>query len=131
MRWIPSAPRPESQRSIENLEEVFLYPACEVVLSEEELRDGVEKIKKEAKRTAEKFRKEMKTEEAYRVQSLADQIAEETTEYGNMAGLDAFLSYFCEERVSLLDYLDSEILLFFWRNSAEYRKRTVYRDRIF
>ena len=98
---------PESQRSIENLEEVFLYPACEVVLSEEELRDGVEKIKKEAKRTAEKFRKEMKTEEAYRVQSLADQIAEETTEYGNMAGLDAFLSYFCEERVSLLDYLDS------------------------
>ena len=98
---------PESQRSIENLEEVFLYPACEVVLSEEELRDGVEKIKKEAKRTAEKFRKEMKTEEAYRVQSLADQIAEETAEYGNMAGLDAFLSYFCEERVSLLDYLDS------------------------
>ena len=34
------------------------------------------KKKKEAEKTAEKFRKEMKTEEAYRVKSMADQIAE-------------------------------------------------------
>ena len=39
---------------------------------------------------------------------MADQIAEETMEYGITAGLDAYLSYFCEERVSLLDYLKKE-----------------------
>jgi transcription-repair coupling factor (superfamily II helicase) len=55
---------PESQRSIENLQEVYIYPACELVLTEEERRSGVEKIKKEAKKVADKFRKEMKTEEA-------------------------------------------------------------------
>ena len=99
---------PESQRSIENLEEIYIYPACELVLTEEERRNGVARIQKEAEKTAEKFRKEMKTEEAYRVKSMADQIAEETMEYGITAGLDAYLSYFCEERVSLLDYLKKE-----------------------
>ena len=99
---------PESQRSIENLEEIYIYPACELVLTEEERRNGVAKIQKEAEKAAEKFRKEMKTEEAYRVKSMADQIAEETMEYGITAGLDAYLSYFCEERVSLLDYLKKE-----------------------
>lgn len=99
---------PESQRSIENLEEIYIYPACELVLTEEERRNGVARIQKEAEKTAEKFRKEMKTEEAYRIKSMADQIAEETMEYGITAGLDAYLSYFCEERVSLLDYLKKE-----------------------
>ena len=69
--------QPESQRSIENLEEIYIYPACELVLTEEERRNGVAKIQKEAEKAAEKFRKEMKTEEAYRVKSMADQIAEE------------------------------------------------------
>ena len=87
---------PESQRSIENLEEIYIYPACELVLTEEERRNGVAKIQKEAEKAAEKFRKEMKTEEAYRVKSMADQIAEETMEYGITAGLDAYLSYFCK-----------------------------------
>ena len=83
-------------------------------MTEEERRNGVAKIQKEAEKAAEKFRKEMKTEEAYRVKSMADQIAEETMEYGITAGLDAYLSYFCEERVSLkmvsevVDYLKKE-----------------------
>lgn len=98
----------ESQRSIENMEEVTVYPACELVLTEEEKKAGIEKIKNEAKKVADRFRKEQKTEEAYRLTSMAEQLAEEVTEYGISAGLDAYLSYFCEERVSLLDYLDKE-----------------------
>lgn len=98
----------ESQRSIENLEEVHVYPACELVLTEAERKAGVERILKEAKKVSEKFRKEMKTEEAYRVKSAAEQLAEEVGELGISAGLDAYLSYFCEERVSLLDYFDAK-----------------------
>ena len=36
----------------------------------------------------------MKTEEAYRIKSMADQIAEETMEYGITAGLDAICLIF-------------------------------------
>lgn len=103
----------ESQRSIENLDEVHIYPACELVLTEEERRAGVERILKEAGKVSEKLRKAMKTEEAYRVKSAAEQLAEEAGELGISAGLDAYLSYFCEERVSLLDYFDAKNTLVF------------------
>lgn len=104
---------PESQRSIENLEEVHIYPACELVLSEAERKAGIERILKEAEKVSAKLRREMKTEEAYRVKSAAEQIAEEAGELGISAGLDAYLSYFCGERVSLLDYFDPENTLIF------------------
>ena len=103
----------ESQRSIENLEEVHIYPACELVLTEEERKAGIDRILKEAEKVSAKLRKEMKTEEAYRVKSAAEQIAEEAGELGISAGLDAYLSYFCEERASLLDYFDVENTLIF------------------
>lgn len=98
----------ESQRSIENLDEVHIYPACELVLTAEERRAGIGRILKEAEKVSLKLRKEMKTEEAYRVKSAAEQIAEEAGEFGISAGLDAYLSYFCSERVSLLDYFKYE-----------------------
>lgn len=97
---------PESQRSIENMEEIHIYPACELVLTEEERKTGIERILKEAEKVSAKLRKEMRTEEAYRIKSAAEQIAEEAGELCMSAGLDAYLSYFCEERVSLLDYFD-------------------------
>lgn len=116
---------PESQRSIENLEEVHIYPACELVLTEEERRAGVDKILNEAEKVSAKFRKEMKTEEAYRVKSAAEQFAEETLEYGISAGLDAYLSYFCEERVSLLDYFKKEDSLVFLDETVRTIERGV------
>ena len=104
---------PESQRSIENLDEIHIYPACELVLSKEERQAGVDKILAEAKKVHEKFRKEMKTEEAHRALSSAEQFAEQTIEYNVSAGMDAYLSYFCEERASLLDYFDKENTIVF------------------
>lgn len=114
---------PESQRSIENLEEVHIYPACELVLTEEERQAGIERILKEAEKVSAKLRKEMKTEEAYRIQSAAEQVAEEAGEFGISAGLDAYLSYFCEERVSLLDYFHEKETLIFLDETA----RTIER----
>ena len=42
-----------SQRSIEKLESVTIYPATELILSEEELRSGIGKIKEECRRHVE------------------------------------------------------------------------------
>ena len=103
----------ESQRSIENLEEISIYPACELVLTVQERQAGIGRILKEADKVSAKLRKEMKTEEAHRIKSTAAQIAEEAGELGISAGLDAYLSYFCEERVSLLDYFNRENTIIF------------------
>lgn len=44
----------ESQRSIENLDEVHIYPACELVLTKEERDAGIARILAEAKQVSEK-----------------------------------------------------------------------------
>ncbi|MBR3811771.1 MAG: transcription-repair coupling factor [Agathobacter sp.] len=98
----------ESQKSIEAIEEIKIYPACELVLTEEEKKAGIEKLLKEAKETSDKLRKEMKTEEAHRMLSTAEEKAEEWGELSIYAGMDAYLSYFSEERIGLLDYFSPE-----------------------
>ena len=103
----------ESQKSIENVDELAIYPACELVLGKEEKQKGIEAMLKEAKKVADKFRKEMKTEEAYRVSSMAEGLAEEWGELSICAGMDAYLSYFCKERTGLLDYFDKNDTVIF------------------
>lgn len=104
----------ESQKSIENIDRVSIYPAAELVLSDEEKAGGIDKLKAEAKRVSDKLRKQMKTEEAHRVTVMADELTEEWGELSMYAGMDAFLSYFFDERVGLLDYFKpSDSLIFF------------------
>ena len=98
----------ESQKSIENLDEVRIYPACELVLTEAEKQTGIQKLLEEAKRVSDKLRKEMKTEEAHRMMSMAAEKAEEWGELSLYAGMDAYLSYFTEEKRGLLDYFSPE-----------------------
>ena len=98
----------ESQKSIENIEIAAIYPACELVLSEEEKEAGIKALLDEAKKVSEKLRKEMKTEEAHRMLSMAEEKAEEWGELSIYAGMDAYLSYFCKDRKGLLDYFKPE-----------------------
>ena len=98
----------ESQKSIENIEMIGIYPACELVLSEKEKQDGIDALLKEASKVSEKLRKEMKTEEAHRMLSMAEEKAEEWGELSIYAGMDAYLSYFCADRKGLLDYFDPQ-----------------------
>lgn len=117
----------ESQKSIENLESLTIYPACELVLSKEKKEAGIEAFLKEAEGFSAKLRKEMKTEEAHRALSMAQELAEEWGELSMTAGMDAFLSYFTEERTGLLDYFNpDETFLFFdeLSRSAERGKQT-------
>lgn len=72
------------------------------------------KMLDEAERVSEKLRKDMKTEEAYRVSSTAKELAEEWGELSMYAGMDAFLSYFFDEKVGLLDYFDKDNTLIFF-----------------
>lgn len=65
-----------SQRSIEKLEAVSVYPATEFILSGDKLKEGLQKIQKEAKKQAEVLRKQMKTEEAHRIDIQVRELTE-------------------------------------------------------
>ncbi len=103
----------DSQRSIENLEEIRIYPASELIFDEEKKQKGLEKIRRDAEKLYETYRSEMKTEEAHRVKTLAQTVEENLTELGMLEGMDAYLNYFEEETVSLLDYFSKENSLVF------------------
>lgn len=95
-----------SQRSIENLQKIQIYPASEFLLDEKQLQDGMKHLKEEEEKVAQKLRKEQKTQEATRLRGAVDAFVEELQELGSSANLDAYLSYFAKQTVSLLDYFD-------------------------
>ncbi len=113
----------ESQRSIENLEEVWIYPASEVVLEDSIIQKGLQKLQKESDHIYETLRSEMKTEEAHRVKSAVEMLKEELEEMQGMTNVDSYLTYFFDKTVSLLDYFDEEKLLLFLDEPARCMER--------
>ncbi len=104
----------ESQKSIETVDYLTIYPACELVLDEAEREAGIARMKKEAETLSGKLRKDRKTEEAFFVSAHAEQLAEEWEEQAHYAGMDAYMSYFCEERSCLFDYFDPKDTFIFF-----------------
>lgn len=99
----------ESQRSIENLSSVKIYPASEYALSKECILNGINKIRNELSNTVETFRKEFKTEEANRLNVTINEFLTEAEIDANGVSLDSFVNYFCDNPVSLLDYFSEPV----------------------
>lgn len=97
-----------SQRSIEKLQSVSIYPATEMVLSKEDLRKGLERIEEEAKKCGEKFRQEFKTEEAHRLTAQVKELREQLLEFYASANLESYIRYFYPKTVSFLELLDRD-----------------------
>jgi len=86
-----------SQRSIEQLSAVRIFPASEFVLSQTELTRGFERLEKEAKNREKLFRDELKTEEAHRISRQVKELKEQVLELQNMDSLEGYIRYFYEE----------------------------------
>ena len=100
-----------SQRSIEKLESVSIYPATEMVLSKEELQAGLEAIEKEGKEYADRLRAEMKTEEAHCVKQQIKELKEQLLELGvslNAVNLESYIRYFYRNLSSFLEVFPAE-----------------------
>ncbi|MCR5686513.1 MAG: transcription-repair coupling factor [Lachnospiraceae bacterium] len=104
-----------SQRSIEKLPTVSVYPATEMVLDEERMRRGMEKVMSEAADVREAFRAKFRTEEGANAYKIAENLKEELEISGPaLVNLDSFLRYFYEETASLADYFTRRRALYFF-----------------
>lgn len=97
-----------SQRSIENLESICIYPATELILSKEQLANGIAKIEADAKKQEEVFRKAFLTQEAHRVISHAKELKEQVLELGMSVNLESYIHYFFEKTSSFIDLFNRE-----------------------
>ena len=101
-----------SQRSVEKLESITIYPATEMILDEKRLNAGVEKIKKEAGKQEKKLREQFLTEEAHRIKQAVEELIEQLSYGRNLVNLESYLKYFYEDTVSLISLLDQKKTLF-------------------
>ena len=102
-----------SQRSIENLESISIFPATEIILTEDELRKGLKNIEKESKETSAKLRAEFKTEEAHRIDVSFRELREDLTELGRMTNLESYVNYFYDNLCSFTDLFHKENTILF------------------
>ena len=102
----------ESQRSIENLSSLTIYPASEVLAEENRIRKGIARMEQDVKKAETSMRQNGMDEAAGRIQALFQETKEKLSErYGNL-GLDGYVSYFYDKTVSFCDYFAGKRTLF-------------------
>ena len=102
-----------SQRSIEPLSSVSIYPATELILSQQRLQDGLSRIRGEAERTEKALRRQMQTEQAHRLKETVGELLEQAENWHDYGGLESFVHYFYPQTDSLLDFFDPEKTMLF------------------
>ena len=93
-----------SQRSVEKLTQIDIYPATELILTGEQKREGLSRIEKEAKAFAGKLREGFHTEEAARITGQVREVAEQLREGIQVTSLESYIRYFYEDTVSFLQF---------------------------
>ncbi|MCR5311393.1 MAG: transcription-repair coupling factor [Lachnospiraceae bacterium] len=101
----------ESQRSIERLESISIYPACELPLSEDELLEGLKKIDKETEKVSAALAKAGKPEEAHRLRVHTEEVREQITELPWTFNADSYIRYFCDDLLSLADFFKDGLFI--------------------
>ncbi|MBD5481365.1 MAG: transcription-repair coupling factor [Lachnospiraceae bacterium] len=105
-----------SQRSLEGLKEIRIYPAAEMILTPERIAQGMERMKREADEVEARFRGGFQTEEAHRIRVMMRELTELLTESAavDAAGflnMESYIRYFYPEAVSVLELFDKKKLL--------------------
>lgn len=112
---------PETQRSVQSLEQIRIYPASELVFCEGVLDQGIRAIEADADRLYKKYREEMKTEEAFHIKQMSGAVTEQLRETGSSREAESYLGYFYQDTVSFLDY-------FCWKKKKEGAYPLIFLD---
>ncbi|MCD8364490.1 MAG: transcription-repair coupling factor [Clostridiales bacterium] len=102
---------PESQRSLDPVDHLTVYPASELVLDVPRIQKGLASIEADANRLQTQFREKGKTEEAFRVRQAVDIVREELEELSAVRLAEGFLTCFYEDTVGFLDYFSDAAAL--------------------
>ena len=115
-----------SQRSIENLESITIFPATEFVLEEEQIRQGVKRLETEAAAQEKIFRADHLSEEAHRISTLVKELKEQLLELHAGANLEGYIRYFYEDTMTLPEILmgmNGGSLVFFLEEPARIKEQ--------
>lgn len=98
----------QSQRSIERIDSLAIYPASEMILDQDRILTGLKKIEEEKTEFVKKLREQKKTEEAARIQNIISEFKENLESFQGSVGIDSYIKYFYDNTVSFFDYFTGE-----------------------
>ncbi len=96
----------DSQRSIQQMDEVTIYPAAELILTKKDIEEGILCLEADEKKQEKAFRDQKKPEEAQRIRRAVGELVESLKEGFDVQTLDAYIRYFYKDTVSFLDYME-------------------------
>ncbi len=102
-----------SQRSIEDLNGIKIYPAAELIPDDAQREGALTRIAKEAKHFEDRFRKKDDMESAARIRHLLQKCRDELEELVEPLSMEGFIDYFTDKKISFLDYFNPADLLIF------------------
>jgi transcription-repair coupling factor (superfamily II helicase) len=102
-----------SQRSIEQVEQLVIYPAAEIIPDESRIKAGLKRLEEEEKQYYQKLREQFKTEEAARIHQIIAEFKENLANYQGSMALESYINYFYDQTVSFFHYFENEDTIFF------------------
>lgn len=103
----------ESQRSIETIPELTIYPATEIIMDEETVREGLKRIEEDKNSYIAKLKEQKKLEEIQRIKEIISEFKETMDIYSGSMGMESYIRYFYHTTVSFFDYFSSDDTIFF------------------
>lgn len=101
----------ESQRSIEKVEKIEIFPAREIVLSKETIESAIDKIKKDFEKSRNKLENKEDKDNLEKLTSIVNMNIEALKERGTFETIDSYLNYFYDKPSTLMDYLDNPLVI--------------------
>ncbi|MBO5489704.1 MAG: transcription-repair coupling factor [Eubacterium sp.] len=100
----------ESQRSVEDLDAITIFPASEIFLTEDEAAAGLHQIQKDMEKQVRILKEDGKHEEAGRLRQNIENFHDTFHAYHGMVNLESFIGYFAKagETVSFFDYFQNK-----------------------
>ncbi len=98
----------ESQRSVETVSEIEIYPATEIFLEEDRILEGMHRMEEEMQTCVRQFEEEGKKEEASRLRQSVANFRETYEVYHGLVNLESYVSYFTKNVSSFFDYFKGE-----------------------
>ena len=102
-----------SQRSIEQVEQLVIYPAAEIIPDESRMRAGIKKIEDEEKQYYKSLREQFKTEEAARIHQIIAEFKDNLETFQGSMAMESYINYFYDQTVSFFQYFSNEDTIFF------------------
>ncbi|NLM35767.1 MAG: transcription-repair coupling factor [Clostridiales bacterium] len=101
----------ESQRSIDRVDYIEVFPAKEILLDKETIEKGYKKIEEDLTDMLSKFKKNKEKEAYDKISDITRRNLEALKENWSFETIDSFLPYFYEKPSSFFDYMGEAIII--------------------